>query len=182
MSINHPKWTGLSSLPNGKMLICPTEFVTGREAEGPAQSSGSSVTSASERGRKKGNSHFHIQGCHCVPSLKITRSWEEPSSIFSKVPALIMALDTFQQSEVHHPQRRAWGAVPGPVFRKPTRSFSLAHTARTGKISDFSWTKETLTISNLSSVSFYRNKTCAVMIQKCSSRDCQGCFTPASPS
>lgn len=60
MSINHPKWTGLSSLPNGKMLICPAEFVTGREAEGPAQSGGSSVTSAGERGRTKGNNHFHI--------------------------------------------------------------------------------------------------------------------------
>lgn len=94
-----------------------------------------------------------------------------------------MALDTsFQQSEVHHPQCRAWGAVPGPVFRKLPHSFSLAQTARTGKISDFCWTKETLTISNLSLVSFYRNKTCAVMIHKCSSRDCQGCSTPAPPS
>lgn len=182
MSINHPKWTGLSSLPNGKMLICPAEFVTGREAEGPAQSGGSSVTSAGERGRTKGNNHFHITRVPLCSHFKNHTALGRACTYF------------FQSASPDYGFRRLLPAIrgasptvqgmggPGPAFRKPTHSFSLAQTARTGKISDFSWTKETLTISNLSLVSFYRNKTCAAMIQKCSSRDCQSCFTPAPPS
>lgn len=76
--------------------------------------------STSEKERKKGNKHFHIQVFDFVPILKITPPWEELSCVFSNVPVLILTLDTVsKQSEARGPQRRASGAVP-------------AHTARAG--------------------------------------------------
>lgn len=63
---------------------------------------------------------------------------------------------------------------PGPVF--------LEQTAEIGNIFDFIQAKKTLTISNLSSVAFYRNKTCAPMIHNRISKHCKCCFSAAPPS
>lgn len=75
-------------------------------------------TSASEKEIKKENKHFPIQGFAFGPILKITPPWEELSCIFSKVPVLILTLDTFSKhSEACCPQRRASGAAPERTAR-----------------------------------------------------------------
>lgn len=114
MSINHPKWTGLSSLPNGKMLICPAEFVRGREArrgwsrraprwDPAASSAGAAVpVPAGKKERKEGNKRFHTQALDFVPVLKITPPCEELACTFSKAPVLILTLGTFSEPPEAH--------------------------------------------------------------------------------